>query len=60
MESLSIIDVLQRAKATVTVASLEDTLELSARLKVKIVADMLIDDAAKLQYDLIVLPVSVI
>ncbi|XP_074365361.1 protein DJ-1 homolog B-like [Apium graveolens] len=56
MEALSIIDVLRRAKATVTVASVEDTLEVSARRKVKIVADMLIGDAAKFQYDLIVLP----
>ncbi|XP_074369627.1 protein DJ-1 homolog B-like [Apium graveolens] len=55
MEALSIIDVLRRAKATVTVASVEDTLEVSARRKVKIVADMLIDDVAKFQYDLIVL-----
>lgn len=56
MEALSIIDVLRQAKATVTVASVEDTLEVSATRKVKIVADMLIDDAAKFQYDLIVLP----
>lgn len=60
MEALSIIYVLRRAKATVTVASVEDTLEITGRRKVKIVADMLIDDAAKSQYDLIVLPVSVI
>lgn len=58
MEALSIIDVLRRAKATVTIASVEETLEVSARRKVKIVADILIDAAAKFQYDLIVLPVS--
>lgn len=60
MEAVSIINVLRRAKAEVTVASVEDTLVISARRKVNIVADMLIDEAAKFSYDLIVLPVSVI
>lgn len=59
MEALSIIDVLRRAKATVTIASVEDTLDISARRKSRIVTEMFIDDAAKFQYDLIVLPVSV-
>ncbi|KAL1817912.1 hypothetical protein DCAR_0522411 [Daucus carota subsp. sativus] len=56
MEALSIIDVLRRAKATVTIASVEDTLDISARRKSRIVTEMFIDDAAKFQYDLIVLP----
>lgn len=56
MEAISIIDVLRRAKAKVTVASVEDTLETIGSRKVKIVADMLIGEAAKLLYDLIVLP----
>lgn len=58
MEAISIIDVLRRAKAEVIVASVEDTLETVATRKLKIVADMLIDEASKLSYDLIVLPVS--
>ena len=40
------------------VASVEDKLEILASREVKLVADMLIDEAAKLSYDLIVLPVS--
>ncbi|WOH00263.1 hypothetical protein DCAR_0519621 [Daucus carota subsp. sativus] len=56
MEAISIIDVLRRAKAEVIVASVEDTLETVATRKLKIVADMLIDEASKLSYDLIVLP----
>lgn len=58
MEAVSIIDVLRRAKANVVVASVEDKLEILASRKVKLEADMLLDEAAKLSYDLIVLPVS--
>lgn len=53
-----IIDILRRAKANVVVASLEDKLEIDASRKVKMVADVLLDDALKEQYDLILLPVS--
>lgn len=53
-----IIDVLRRAKLEVVVASVGDKLEIVASRKVKLVADMLLDEAAKLSYDLIVLPVS--
>lgn len=53
-----IIDILRRAKANVVVASVEDKLEIVASRKVKIVADMLLDEAVKSQNDLIVLPVS--
>lgn len=53
-----IIDILRRAKANVVVASLEDKLEIVASRKVKMVADVLLDDALKEQYDLILLPVS--
>ncbi|XP_072961635.1 protein DJ-1 homolog B-like [Typha angustifolia] len=56
MEAVIIIDVLRRAKADVTVASVEDKLEIVASRKVKLLADMLLDDAIKMQYDLIVLP----
>lgn len=60
MEATIIIDVLRRANAQVVVASLEDTLEIVASRKVKLVADVLLDEAAKQSYDLIVLPVSAI
>lgn len=58
MEAVMIIDILRRAKANVVVASVEDKLEIVASRKVKLVADMLLDEAAKQPYDLIVLPVS--
>ncbi|KAH9722957.1 protein DJ-1 [Citrus sinensis] len=56
MEAVIIIDILRRAKANVVVASVADKLEILASCQVKLVADMLIDEAAKLSYDLIVLP----
>ncbi|KAJ9153523.1 hypothetical protein P3X46_026951 [Hevea brasiliensis] len=56
MEAIMIIDILRRAKANVVVASVEDKLEILASRKVKLEADMLLDEAAKLSYDLIVLP----
>ncbi|KAK7335089.1 hypothetical protein VNO80_26860 [Phaseolus coccineus] len=56
MEAVIIIDMLRRAKANVVVASVEDKLEIVASRKVKLEADMLLDEAAKLSYDLIVLP----
>ena len=58
MEATLIIDVLRRAKADVVVASVGEKLEIMASRKVKLVADMLLEEAAKLSYDLIVLPVS--
>ncbi|RWR96348.1 Chaperone YajL [Cinnamomum micranthum f. kanehirae] len=58
MEAVMIIDILLRAGANVVVASVEDKLEIVASRKVKLVADMLLDEAAKQPYDLIVLPVS--
>lgn len=58
MEAVIIIDFLRRAKANVVVASVEDKLEIVASRKVKLVADVLLDEAVKLSYDLIVLPVS--
>ncbi|KAL0301229.1 UNVERIFIED_CONTAM: protein DJ-1B [Sesamum radiatum] len=57
MEAVIIIDVLRRAKAEVVVASVEDKLEILASRKVKLVADVLLDEAANRSYDLIVLPV---
>ncbi|KAG6507773.1 protein DJ-1 homolog B-like [Zingiber officinale] len=56
MEATMIIDILRRAKANVVVASVEDKLEIVASRKVKLPADMLLDEAVKLQYDLILLP----
>lgn len=60
MEAVIIIDILRRAKANVVVASVEDKLEIVASRKVKLEADMLLDEAAKLSYDLIVLPVRLL
>ncbi|XP_019193862.1 PREDICTED: protein DJ-1 homolog A-like [Ipomoea nil] len=56
MEALIIVDVLRRAKAQVVVASVDDSLEIVASRNVKLVADVLLEDAAKSTYDLIVLP----
>ncbi|GKB41234.1 retrotransposon protein, putative, ty1-copia subclass [Tanacetum coccineum] len=58
MEAVMIIDVLRRAKAEVVVASVGNKLEIVASRKVKLVADMLLDEAAKFSYDLIVLPMT--
>ena len=60
MEAVTIIDVLRRAGASVTVASVESKLEVKCSRDVKIVADVLMSEAAKQQYDLIVLPVRVV
>lgn len=57
MEAVIIIDILRRAKANVVVASVEDKLEIEASRKVKLEADVLLVEAAKTSYDLIVLPV---
>ena len=57
MEATLVIDVLRRAKAEVVVASVGDKLEILASRKVKLEADMLLEEAVKLSYDLIVLPV---
>ncbi|KAL6542602.1 hypothetical protein OROMI_024204 [Orobanche minor] len=51
MKTISIIDVLRRAK--VIVASVDDTKETIGLRKVKIVADVLLNKASKLSYDLI-------
>ncbi|KAL7103708.1 hypothetical protein ACP275_08G196300 [Erythranthe tilingii] len=56
MEAVIIIDVLRRAKAQVVVASVEDKLEILASRQVKLVADVLLDEAITSSYDLIVLP----
>lgn len=56
MEAVIIIDILRRAKADVVVASIEDKLEILASRKVKLVADLLLDEAISRAYDLIILP----
>ncbi|MCO5547121.1 hypothetical protein L7F22_000563 [Adiantum nelumboides] len=56
MEAVMIIDILRRASMTVTVASVEDTLQIEASRKVKLVADKLIEDVKDTPFDLIVLP----
>ncbi|KAI4333583.1 hypothetical protein L6164_018370 [Bauhinia variegata] len=56
MEAVIIIDFLRRAKANVVVASVGDKLEIEASRKVKLEADVLLDEATKSSYDLIVLP----
>ncbi|KAI5070104.1 hypothetical protein GOP47_0014447 [Adiantum capillus-veneris] len=56
MEAVMIIDILRRAGMMVTVASVENTLQIEASRKVKIVADKLIEDVKDTSYDLIVLP----
>ena len=55
MEAITIIDVLRRAEAKVTVASV-DELEIRAARGVVFMADVLIKDCMDKEYDLIVLP----
>ncbi|CAI9088783.1 OLC1v1023208C2 [Oldenlandia corymbosa var. corymbosa] len=56
MEAVIIIDVLRRAKAKVVVASVEDKLEILASRKVKLVADVLLEEATTSAFDFVVLP----
>ncbi|MHC5082987.1 MAG: DJ-1 family glyoxalase III [Planctomycetota bacterium] len=56
IESATIIDVLRRAGAEVTVASVSGTLQVTASRQMKFVADALIEDCADQMYDLIALP----
>lgn len=57
LEAVCIIDVLRRAGAEVTVASvMEDRLQVTASRGVKLVADRLMKDCTAVTYDLIALP----
>ncbi len=56
LEAVAIIDVLRRAGATVTVASVTGNLQITASRGVVIVADTLIDACVEKDYDLVVLP----
>ncbi len=55
IEAVTIIDVLRRAGADVTVASV-DGLQITAARGVKLVADCLIGDCRQREYDLVALP----
>lgn len=54
----AIVDVLRRAGASVTVASVESGLQVSMSRNVQIVADKAIQEVAGESFDLIALPVS--
>ncbi|KAJ6409601.1 hypothetical protein OIU84_009156 [Salix udensis] len=56
IEIVAIVDILRRAKVDVVVASIENSVQILASQGIKIVADMLIGDAADSVYDLIILP----
>lgn len=56
MEAIIVIDVLRRAGASVFVASVEGSLQIEASRKVKIVADMAIQDVQNQEFDLVVIP----
>jgi 4-methyl-5(b-hydroxyethyl)-thiazole monophosphate biosynthesis len=62
MEAITLIDALRRANASVVVASVEDGLEIAALHGMRIVADVMLDDAAadqsQTQFDLIIVPAS--
>jgi 4-methyl-5(b-hydroxyethyl)-thiazole monophosphate biosynthesis len=56
IEAVCIIDVLRRAGAEVTVASVEEALQITASRGVRIVADVPIGECTGRSFDLIVLP----
>lgn len=56
LETVAIVDVLRRAGAEVTVASVEQQCEVTCSRGVKLVADRLIDECTGVTYDLIALP----
>ncbi len=56
IEAVCIIDVLRRAGADVTVASVESALQVTASRGVKIVADVLLEQCRDDTFDLIALP----
>ncbi|MDG1495115.1 MAG: DJ-1/PfpI family protein [Porticoccaceae bacterium] len=58
IELITIVDVLRRAGVEVTVASAnrDQNLQITASRGIKITADMMLDDCAKIHYDLIVVP----
>lgn len=58
MEAVIIVDVLRRAGADVTVASVEPQLEIEASGGIKLVADTSISACSNQTFDLVALPVS--
>ena len=56
IETMSIVDVLRRADAKVTLASITNNLQITAAHGVKILADKLLTNCLDEAYDLIVLP----
>jgi 4-methyl-5(b-hydroxyethyl)-thiazole monophosphate biosynthesis len=56
LEAVAIIDVLRRAGAAVTVASVSGKRQITASRGVVIVADALIDDCVEMDFHLVVLP----
>ena len=56
MEAVIVVDVLRRAGATVTVASVEEGKQVKASRGVNILADCLISECEGEEYDLVVLP----
>ena len=56
IEAVCIIDTLRRAGTEVIVASVEDTLEITASRETKLVADVMIEACKDETFDLIVLP----
>jgi len=57
MEAINLIDVLRRAGVNVTVASVEEKLQIvTRRHKFNLIADMMLDEASEMQFDLIVMP----
>lgn len=58
IEAVVLVDVLRRAGAEVTVASVEQKLEVEASSGIRFLADVLISKCADQVYDLVALPVS--
>lgn len=56
LEAVAIVDVLRRAGANVTIASVTDDMVLTGSKGVKLVADRLLSDCAHETFDLIALP----
>jgi 4-methyl-5(b-hydroxyethyl)-thiazole monophosphate biosynthesis len=56
LEAVAVIDILVRAGAAVTVASVSGSLQVTCSRGVKLVADALLDELADTAYDAIVLP----
>jgi 4-methyl-5(b-hydroxyethyl)-thiazole monophosphate biosynthesis len=56
IEAVCLVDTLRRANLDVTVASIQDTLQITASRGVKITADVLLADCQGQTYDMIALP----